>query len=186
MKSMFVDWINEYTRDNWEFVGRRVLEEARGEWSKDNPDGVEQDGGYPIYNYAYPLYRDSIEDETILRVCEETDCTVVFNNQDGKYYLALTGCGMDMSQSIALAYIIVDGCLDWDMLESIYIAAPISVGRDDYRRILTHLDRQLGLAMGNLKMRQKEVKEVLGRLEQDENKTTGGDSNRRQDESVQD
>ena len=153
--------MSERSRDNWEFVGRQVLEEARGEWAEDNPNGVDEDEGYPIYNYAYPLFRDEIGDETVLKVCEKTNCTVVYNRQDGRYYLALTGCGMDMSQCIALAYLIVDGCIDWDMLKDVYIAGPLSVGKEAYGRILSELDRQLGLAVGNLQTRHEEVKKRL-------------------------
>ena len=161
MKSIYVDWLSERSRDNWEFVGRQVLEEARGEWAEDNPNGVDEDEGYPIYNYAYPLFRDEIGDETVLKVCEKTNCTVVYNRQDGRYYLALTGCGMDMSQCIALAYLIVDGCIDWDMLEDVYIAGPLGVGKEAYGRILSELDRQLGLAVDSMQTRHEEVKKRL-------------------------
>ncbi len=161
MKSMYVDWMSEFSKDDWEFVGRRVLRETHGEWSEDNPEGVSDDDGYPIYNFAYPLYSDQIDDQVILRVCEETGCTVVYRECEDKYYLALTVCGMDRSQDIALAYLIADGCIDWDMLEDVYLAGPLSVGKKDYLGLLRELDRQMKIAMGNLESRHKEVKEKL-------------------------
>ena len=161
MKSIYVDWTELRVHEEWIFVGRQVLEEKKGEWSEDNPEGIECDDGYPMFNYAYPLYRDDLSEETILRVCEETSCTVVFNNRDDKYYLALTGCGMDLSQDIALAYLIADGCIDWDMLEDVYISGPLSVSRDDYLKLLMKLDEQLGVAAGNLQIRQNEVRKRL-------------------------
>lgn len=161
MKSIYVDWSSEIRNENWEFVGRRILEKIRGEWSKKNPNGIECDEGYPIYNYAYPLFSDELTDETILRVCEETACTVVYSENDGKYYLALTGCGMDMSQSIALAYLIADGCIDWDFLEYVAISGPLSVGREQYIELMEQLNGQLGIAKGNLHARQKEVRATL-------------------------
>lgn len=170
LKSIYVDWMNEFSKENWEIVGRRALEKAKGEWSEDNPGGVDEDEGYPIYNYAYPLFRDEIEDDIVLKVCEETNCTVVYNHQEGRYYLALTGCGMDMSQSIAMAYLIVDECIEWDMLEDIYIGSPFSVDRDQYRRILEALDRQLSIAMGNFGMRHQEVRKALKCLTKNETK----------------
>ena len=157
MKSIYVDWMKEFGKDNWEFVGRRVQEEARGEWADDNPDGINEDDGYPIYNFAYPLYKDRIDDETILRVCGETNCTVVYSNEQDKYFLALTGCGMDFSQDIALAYLIADGCIDWDMLEEVYIAGPLSVSLEKYIEILCELDRQLKIRIERQGERRKEI-----------------------------
>jgi len=62
----------------------------------------------PMMLYAYPL--DSCpSDEKIVRICEETNCTVVEDNQTGGFFLALTGGGMDLSQDIAMAYIIAQG-----------------------------------------------------------------------------
>ena len=68
---------------------------------------------------------------------------------------------MDRSQDIALAYLIADGCIDWDMLEDVYIAGPLSLGEKDYLRLLRELDRQMKIAMGNLESRHEEVKEKL-------------------------
>ena len=161
MNAIYVDWMKEFSGEAWEFAGRRVLEETRGEWSDDNPEGISEDTGYPIYNYAYPLYKHRIDDEVILRVCEETNCTVVYHKDEGKYYLALTGCGMDYSQDIALADLIVDGCIDWDMLDDVYISGPLSVGKENYLKLLRELDRQTKIALGNLKQRRKEIKDKL-------------------------
>lgn len=161
MKSMHVDWASEYCNDTWEFVGRHVLEEEKGLWSADNPEGISEDDGYPIYNYAYPLFSDSIENKLILRVCEETNCTIVCDTKDDSYYLALTGCGMDLSQDIALAYMIVDGCIDWDFLESVYISGPLSVSKSNYIKILKELERQFDVSIHNHKSRLNQVKEKL-------------------------
>ena len=79
MKSIYVDWMNEFGKQTWSFIGRQVLEQARGEWSPENPDGIEDDDGYPIFNYAYPVFTSDIPDEVILRVCEKTSCTMVYN-----------------------------------------------------------------------------------------------------------
>ena len=179
MKSIYVDWMKEFSKDNWEFVGRRALEDGRGEWADDNPDGINEDEGYPIYNFAYPLFRDQIDDQVILRVCEETNCTVVYSNERDKYYLALTGCGMDFTQDIALAYLIADGCIDWDMLSDVYIAGPLSVGRKEYLRILRELDRQLKISIGNQKRRLEEVQAKLREYDNADksDKNNGGGKN---------
>jgi hypothetical protein len=180
VKSMYVDWQSEFSKKEWEFVGRQVLLFIKGEWSEKNPGGVSEDDGYPIYNYAYPLHRDHFNEETVLEICEVTNCTVVYSNQQDKYFLALTGCGMDMSQDIALAYLIADGCIDWDMLEDVYIAGPLSVSQENYLRLMRELDRQLGIEIGNLKSRHKEVQEKLMDYVKRQKKTRrkGGGKNR--------
>ena len=160
MKSVFVDWHKEYNSDRWDFVGRSTLLNHRGEWSENNQDGVDADDGYPIYNFAYPLFKSDVSEEEILAVCEKTNCTVVLNNQDDKYYLSLTGCGMDMSQDIALAYMIVDGCIDWDFLEDVYIEGPFSVSRENYHKILAELKRQLSISIDSQKTKLDRVIEL--------------------------
>lgn len=161
MKSIFVDWSSEYNNDTWDFVGRNVLETKRGVWSSDNQDGIEEDDGYPICNFAYPLYSKNIEDEIILKACEMTNCTVVYNTKEDAYYLALTGCGMDMSQDIALAYMIIDGCIDWDFLDSVYVSGPLSVSKSNYIQILEELNRQVDISISNYNNLLVQIKEKL-------------------------
>jgi hypothetical protein len=81
--------------------------------------------------------------------------------QDDTYYLALTGGGIDLSQSIALAYILCDGCIAWDMLEDIYISGAFSVSEEEYQIILKELERQLEISIGNHKAKLKKVREQL-------------------------
>jgi hypothetical protein len=107
-------------------------------------------------NFAYPLFCEP-DEEKIAKVCEETACTVVLNLQDDSYYLALTGCGMDFSQSIALAYIIADGCIEWDMLGDIYISGAFSVTEEDFQIVLNEMERQLRISIDNNKHKLKEV-----------------------------
>lgn len=145
MNSRWVDW----TEEKWEFVGRNVMEERLGEWSKDNENGIQEDDGYPIMNFAYPIDCGTPYDDRIFRVCDETCCTVVYNNVEDCYYLALTGGGMNLSQSIALAYMIVNagseeeyGIVDWSMIDEVYISERLSIGKRQYQILLETLKRQ--------------------------------------------
>ena len=146
MKSVLVDW----NAENWSFTGARVMEERA--WKKlencphyhpglgccdecriyPNDVGAEN---RPMMNYAYPLERH-LDDDTIAEVCEETNCTVVHNRDTDEWFLALSAGGMDYSQDIALAYIIADGCIDWDFLDRVFVAHPLSVGKEKYRRVM--------------------------------------------------
>ena len=146
MESRFVDWLEAFKGSEWEFLGRQVMEEKKGYWSEDNPEGLEGDDYVPIYNYAYPLNMNSLEDEKILRICKETNCTVVYNEEEDSLYLALCGCGMNLSQDIALAYMIAYsfgeaeyGRIPEYMLFDVYKSGPLSVSKEQFEVICEKL-----------------------------------------------
>jgi len=142
MESRYVNWWEAFKGDEWDCLGRHVMEEKNGEWSEDNQEGLEGDDCIPIYNFAYPLGLSSLDESKIVRICEETSCTVVHNTEEDALYLALCGCGMDMSQSIALAYMIAYsygneeyGRIPDHMLFDVYKSAPLSVGKVQFKHI---------------------------------------------------
>lgn len=106
MESKHVDWWEAFKGDEWDCLGRYLMEEQKGLWSENSPEGLESDDYMPIYNFAYPLGLSSLDEDKIIRICTETNCTVVKNTEEDSLYLALCGCGMDLSQDIALAYMI--------------------------------------------------------------------------------
>ena len=142
MESRYVDWSKALNGDEWECLGRQVMEEKKGSWSETNPDGIEGDDYVPIYNFAYPLGLSSLDEDKIERICRETNCTVVHSQEEDALYLALCGCGMDLSQDIALAYMIAYsygqekyGRIPRHMLFDVYKSGPLSVGQDKFERI---------------------------------------------------
>jgi hypothetical protein len=175
MKSIYIDWSNENIYRSWDFIGvaiiynrecQKLSQCPHGNANKEYchecnlyPEDKRQDN-FPTMNYAYPLFSEP-DEEKIARVCEETSCTVVYNLQDDNYYLALTGGGMDLSQSIALAYIIADGCIDWNMIGDIDISGAFSVSEKDYQTILKELERQLTISIDNYKAKLRKVIEQL-------------------------
>jgi len=175
MKSMHIDWTDKNIYETWDFIGagviynreRKKLSQCRhGNATQEYCHECDcypedkQNANYPAMNYAYPLFSEP-DKEKIARVCEETSCTVVYNLQDDTYYLALTGGGMDLSQSIALAYIIADGCIDWDFIENVYISGAFSVSEEEYQIILKEMERQLEISIENHKAKLKKVREQL-------------------------
>jgi hypothetical protein len=106
---------------------------------KDN----DPDAGYPMVNCAYPLEYFNGDEKTIRRITRNTNCTVIYNFDEGRYYLALTGAGMDLSQDIAKAYMLAQGFIPWDMLYDVYKAGPLSVSKTWYQTILLQLRAQL-------------------------------------------
>lgn len=165
MNTRFVDWMEAFKGDEWECLGRSVMEERKGEWSDENLDGLEGDDYFPIYNYAYPLEISSLEDDIVVRICDETNCTVMYNSAEDSLYLALCGCGMDMSQSIALAYMIaysygneVYGRIPRHMLFDVYKTAPLSVGKEQFRDIQKALTKGFESLMESCKRELAELK----------------------------
>lgn len=149
MKSINVDWSGAYESGEWSFIGRDLSYTEQEQ--EDDPDA-----GVPMMNYAYPLYFTP-SDEAIIKVTKRTNCTVVYNDEEDKHYLALTGGGMDLSQDIALAYIWTDGVIDWDMLDDVYITSPLSVSSANFKLILKHLRRQLLITRERHKQRLKDI-----------------------------
>lgn len=110
--------------DKWEFTGRDLIESAMREGgtpqhkeAKENAEGCgcslesyisdKANENLPMMNYAYPL-NSRPSDEQIIEICEETNCTVVEDTRTGDFFLALSGGGMDLSQDVAMAYIIAE------------------------------------------------------------------------------
>lgn len=120
--SISIDWHNEYQNhpDKWinhgaDAIYMKELErlEKCKHGNKDNsychececyPDDKRSDAE-PMMNYAYPLHHEPT-DEEILKVIENTNCTIMENQDTGDWFLVLNGGGMDLSQSVAYAYMI--------------------------------------------------------------------------------
>ena len=97
---------------------------------------------YPMMLYAYPLFSEP-SDEQIRKVCLKTCCTVVLDNETDTYYLALCGGGMDLSQSVALAYLMTDGFIPRSLVHEVCRQPCMSVGKSDYRKIVKEIKKQL-------------------------------------------
>jgi len=171
MKSITTDWSNE----KWEMIGAQLMEQkererlencTHGNQNLDSCDECEcypdqvADENYPMMNYAYPLHSEPGSDD-IITVCKETNCTVVQDNETGDFYLALTGGGMDLSQDIAYAYIICDGCIDWDMLTDISLQIGLSASKKQMKVILEQLDKQIDSRIDTYKSHLVRVKANL-------------------------
>lgn len=162
MYSIYVDWSKEFESEVWEFVGayQGYTEEER----EDDPDA-----GMPMMNYAYPIHYFDSKGDRIRKICQETNCTVVYNIDEDRHYLALTGGGMDLSQDIALAYLMAtgkdsnpeNGYIEWDMIDEIYINSPLSVAEKEFKLILKHLERQTKISLENNKSRLVQIQEKM-------------------------
>jgi len=160
MTGYFVDWSAEYDEEieegDWEFVSRDAMLEKYGEYSEDNEDGLEGGEDFPVFDWVYPLtVFGEISKEKLIRVHEETVCTVVYNVPSGEYCLALCACGANYSQDIALAYMIMYarydedyGNIDWSYLDSVSIRHRLSITEEKYQILLRTLNHQLTARRG--------------------------------------
>jgi hypothetical protein len=125
--SISIDWGEERESDRyfdkWTNHGRDVAVNSCTHVKNDKDSGVKNRetnmryGGYcddcdfsedscePMMNYAYPLYELPGKDK-ILQIIKETCLTVMENNDSGDVFLVLCGGGMNLSQDIALAYLL--------------------------------------------------------------------------------
>ena len=175
MFNLYVNWSDEDILKTWDFIGAGIVYQYEYKRLQECPHGnqnlrycdececfpeIREADNKPAVNFVYPLVKKPSAGK-ILRVCNETSCTVIRNLDDENYYLALTAAGMDLSQDIALAYIIADGQIHWDMLEDIYTTKVFSVTEKDYQTVLKKLEEQLKFS---IKRRQTKLKEVIRQL----------------------
>jgi len=149
--------------DTWEYVGRDVMysyyeahpkvAEAEGyeldEEGKVNYLDELADREYPMMLYAYPLEFDELEDDKIIRICTETNCTVVRDAKTDSLFLALTGGGMDLSQDIALAYIIAQKWVPFALALAVSTQPNLSKHGKAYRKVMRGIVDSLSMDTGH-------------------------------------
>jgi len=158
--SISVDWSEQ--SDKWDMTGvnamREFYEENPREAKKDGHD-VERgkvkyideviDDFYPMMNYAYPLGTVPDNDK-IIELCRETCLTVVYNNDDDTYYLALCGGGMDLSQSIARAYQLIEKWIPISLLTEICTQPELSVHGQNWLDLANQIREQIQMEIARL------------------------------------
>jgi hypothetical protein len=158
--SVRIDWYHEFKENfsNWHNEGERVVREIL-----QNPDHenfsqavefteytekeakemrhnrlvdslLENEYLVPMMNYGYPLDINP-KDKDIFEVVCETNCTVMYDYENDQFYLALTGGGMDLSQDIALAYIIIQKWVPFDLAINVNTQKNLSVHGKNWEKV---------------------------------------------------
>ncbi len=96
---------------------------------------ISEDSAVPMMNYIYPLELKDFDDDKILKVVQETNCTALENTETGEWFLALCGGGMDLSQDIAFAYQILETWIPQDLLREVSKQPLLSLGSQNYKRL---------------------------------------------------
>ena len=86
-------------------------DEEKMEYIRDSEEfyGLKEDY-YPIVNYVH-LLQQKPREEGILKIHSNAPNTVVIEDNMGNHYIGLSGAGMDFSEEIAYAYMVVDNCV---------------------------------------------------------------------------
>ena len=170
--SINVDWSEEF--EKWENIGQNYMRA----YFEEHPEEAEKDMGYeledgqvkyldelldsyqPMMNYAYPLQCDPtlFDDgkEKIIKVCRETNLTVMYKEADDCYYLALTGGGMDLSQDIARAYQILETWIPIALLGEVCKQPELSVHGEAWLEMAKQIRKQLSMESVRLREARKQ------------------------------
>jgi len=164
-----IDWSEELGSGKWTNRGRYALEQnckhrkgkSQIEYSGycDKCD-VHEDSAEPMMNYMYPLEFGPDEDK-ILEIVQKTNCTVMENEETGEFFLALCGGGMDLSQDIALAYIIAEKWIPTEMLGVISSQENLSQSGKEFRRIAEIIAEQSEMESARLKETAEKWRKLL-------------------------
>jgi hypothetical protein len=156
----FIDWHDELKQhpDRWLNHGRRVAEDRCTHKTQDN-DAVSretnmrysgwceecdlyEDNCEPMMNYGYPLYGVP-DDDKILQVIQKTCLTVMENDETGECFLVLCGGGMNLSQSIAHAYLLAGQRIPDELVFEVSTQPCLSVGKNDYIQVMRECRKEL-------------------------------------------
>lgn len=159
-----VDWSTEY--ENWENRGASLIN-AKCECKEGvNHSGycekcdISEDQNEPMMSYAYPL-ETAPSDENIIEVCENTNCTVMYNIEEDCYYIALCGGGMDLSQDIALAYHILEKWVPFEMALQVSTQDGLSTYNKSFRKTMRACRDSIKNDMGHGNRKIKEINQSV-------------------------
>ena len=175
--SHFIDWHDEFRQHpgRWLNHGRRVAEDSCTHNTQDTRETNMRYSGWceecdfyedscePMISYGYPL-SFLPEDNKILQIIKETCLTVMENQDTGECFLVLCGGGMDLSQSIAYAYLLAGERIPDELVFEVCTQPCLSVGTKAYYRIMRECKKELAdlrrRALGRIKQITTALKNV--------------------------
>lgn len=170
MTSINIDWSDSNGLDIWENCGERVLRQILDDadhedfkrvaeeleiWDEEEScliDSYEEQinsWSDPMMNYGHIL-ETTPKDEDILKVVLGTNCSVMYNNEEDKYYIVLCGGGMDLSQDIALSFVWLEKWIPEDFIGSVCKQRGLSKGGKEFDEIRSAIIEQCETYMNRL------------------------------------
>ncbi len=175
----FIDWYDQLREhpDRWGNHGRRVAEESCKHKTQDKDKhcsretnmrysgycdkcGFSEDDCEPMMNYGYPLCCLP-DDEKILQIVKQTCLTVMENQDTGEIFLVLCGGGMDLSQSVAYAYLLAGHRIPDELVFEVCTQPCLSVGKKTYRKIMRQCRKELKDIRLRALFRSKQITQAL-------------------------
>ena len=129
---------------------------------------ISEDSAVPIMNYIYPLELKDFDEDKILKVVKETNCTILENTDSGEWFLSLCGGGMNLSQDIAYSFQILETWIPQDLLRNVCVQKCLSLGSKKYKQLAKGIIKQLKMEADKNKEKAKEWKQQLKELRADE------------------
>ena len=139
----------------------------------------EDDSGYlaPMMNFIYPLdYDGMVNDDGAdseenrkrrIEIAEKTNCVCVENQKTGEWFLALTGGGMDLSFSIAHAYMIAQKWLPIELLSELNAGwAKCNMSNKDFKKLRVICRQQIKMEISKFRELEKKWNLPIEKIEQ--------------------
>lgn len=113
----------------------------------------------PMMNYAYPVCCE-FNDENRKKAMNR-GLFLFEHPTDGQVYMSLMGGGMNLSQSIALAYLDIEGFVPYHLVHDVCVSNPLSISRKDFLVLLKQLKERLTCSVYADRERLKKVTEKI-------------------------
>lgn len=103
----------------------------------------QEDGFHPIYNHIH-LLDNAPRQEDIVKMWKATGQVVITTetSEGENHYIALTGCGMGMSQSIGLSYIILQDSIPMDFIGNIDMQHAFTISDKNWKILMAKIKYQ--------------------------------------------
>lgn len=113
---------------------------------------INEDMFFPMMNYGHIIDAppEHICDEGLIKVGLRTNCTVMHDTEEDQMYVCLTGGGMDLSQCIAMAYILLSEPIPIDFLSAVCSQRDISQYGGNFDKLKEEMLRAIGYEQKNL------------------------------------
>ena len=94
---------------------------------------------FPIYNYIH-LLQARPSDNDILDIYENApNITIIYIEEFEKYFITLNACGMDFTDSIAYAYMVIDGQIPKSLIPS----QRLTLREENYSKLIKFINNEM-------------------------------------------
>jgi len=168
--------VENWTDEKWEMTGREIMYSILSdrntrqykELKRQYGDGYDidtiisekADEHCPVMLYAYPLYSRPT-DEQIVKICEETACTVVEDTETGDFFIALCGGGMDLSQDVAHAYVLAGERVPPALAMNVSTQYTSTCMGRTWRKVMRECRRSLLISVWHYKEHAKKITDAM-------------------------